>query len=565
MPRVPPYDEAQVREAPLSGGQQNPSATPELMGGAAAADQIAAGKAMLAASDAALQIQHQENLGKVQSADALYKEKLVDWKLQAKEKYQGDNADAMLPDFKEWHRQTVEEINKGFENDAQRATFEKVSGKNYNLSRAEFGTFVLGERAKSRKAAFEATTETEINLASVARTPEEVAERRGNLLKNIDAYAAANGIPQGGPVYQKLVDDRLTAFHAARIKNMVDGDYAGAKAYYEANKSEIKGTFRDDVAKWLKAGGEKAIMQRSGDDAIARGLTESEALAEAREKYKDPVERAAAEHGIVDRYGRDRQVREAQQRDAGDKAWKVYSQTGRLSSIPADVVAAMDGRDYESLKAHAEAKAKAGEKGIKTDIVTWAEVNDGIAAGSIKTTQDVLRYASKLSTADVKHFVEKVGRPDKVLESKIDKEEFEHFADKAGLKPFDPKKSEEERKALSDLKYKIDQRITERQAAVKRPLTPEERRDVMQRMVDDRVMTETFFPSDPKPTSMLTPDEMKTAYVWAKGKTGPVKVVLSKIPAEERAAIVAAARKHNVFPSEQEVAQAWLAKQEGRK
>ncbi len=80
------------------------------------------------------------------------------------------------------------------------------------------------------------------------------------------------------------------------------------------------------------------------------------------------------------------------------------------------------------------------------------------------------------------------------LEARIDKQDFDAIADRMGLKPFDPKKNEEERRALGELQYRVETLIDQQQRQLKRPLSRDEKQQLMQRELARTVTVDTWGP-----------------------------------------------------------------------
>lgn len=405
MPRVPTYDEFQVRGQPMPAVQQRSVASPGMFSGAA---ETSAGLARATgeAADALRKMEDQEDLYRSQEADALYKERLFDFQQKAHENYKGVNADQALPDFDEWHKKTVDEIGQNLKNDRQRSVFALNSTKNYNLGRSSLGNFVLSEKAKNRTAAFEATTRLEIDGAALATTPVEVSVRKGNLLANIDAYAASEGIPKQGPVYESLVSRQLSAFHAARVKTLLDDSATGYKQaaeYWKANKDEVRDAqTREMLDKYMATAGEVyegAAFVKREDIAL---LSEKDALTAADDAFKDhPKKLAHAKLAIRRKFTEERQVRDDAQRDAADQAYQIFADTKDLSRVPPSLLASMDREDRTALERLAATGGKA-----KTDPNTYYDLRTMAATRPEEfATVDLRRYFDRLDEADREKFI----------------------------------------------------------------------------------------------------------------------------------------------------------------
>lgn len=408
MPTVPTYDNFQVAQAPMPGVQQRSLASPEMLGGSAANLKQAA-NATGEVADSLRKMEDQEDLYRIQEADAAYKERLFDWQQQAKEKYKGTNADQLLPDFDEWHAKTVDELNSGLSTDKQRSVFALQATKNKNLGRTSMGQFVLSEKAKNRTAAYQATARLEIDGAAMASTDTEVAVRKGNLLSNLDAFAASEGIPKDGPAYTDMRTSQLSSFHAARMKALLDGGTVGyekASEYWKANRGEVQDAkTRESLEKIMETAAD--LYEGAGfikREDIAK-LDERDALTAAEDNFKDePRKLAHARQAIREKFAEERRVREGDQKDAADAAYQIFANTKSLSSIPPSVFARMDGKDRLALERLAESEAT-GKK-TKTDPNTYYDLREMASKRPDEfATLDLRRYFDRLDEADREKFI----------------------------------------------------------------------------------------------------------------------------------------------------------------
>lgn len=405
VPGLPQYSGLQVEARALKGGQQESIISPEMLN-AGAREQMRLGGSLQQAggglSAIAGKMQEQDNLQKVQSADALYKEKLQDFETDVKTNRVGVAADGISKDFEEWHQKTLGELSsKNLGNDAQRATFGTLANKNRLMARGGFADFELGEKRKVQKAAFSASLQTERDMGALAPTEGLALDRKLNIVKNIHAFSAAQQLPD--EQRQALISGELAGFHAARITSIVDKNPAGAMAYYTANQGEILDVkTRAQLEGVLKVGGLKIIAQNFADQVDATGLGEAEALKAARSKFKGEEEEAIV-HEIKTRFGEQSQARERGQKTASDAAWQAFSKRGRLGDIPAATLAAMDGRDLGAIKTHAQSLVEGRQ--AKTDPNVYYDLRK-LAAGEPAVFQslDLRRHLDKLSPADFREF-----------------------------------------------------------------------------------------------------------------------------------------------------------------
>lgn len=356
MPQVPTYDQSQVQPQALPSARQQSVASPSLFGERSA--QITqlgtaltqAGADFLSLETAA---QERDNLEKTQAAEAEYKRRMLDYQVQAQQNEIGAAAEGATKRFGEWHDKQIEEISRGLGNDAQRKVFSRIATTTGLAGRHEIATFEVSEKSKAGVAAYEASVANNINLGAIALTPESREYYRTRVENDTRAFAATRKM--GEDVSQRLLDMKLAEYHAHVIQNIVNkGDPLGAEAYFTANKGEILDVkLRESVEAVLKAGTVKEVAQRTATKLIADGVDEKAGLAKIRGTLHGDEQEAA----VIEwqgRWARDAAARERDQSTAADDAYGIYAKTGRMSAIPAGVIARLDGKVFLALKRDAQ-------------------------------------------------------------------------------------------------------------------------------------------------------------------------------------------------------------------
>lgn len=492
IPEMPTYDNFAVQAKPLGADvRQQRDTSPGLFeGNARQVGQLgnALNNVGQGVGEIVGQMQDQDNVAKVQAASAAYGEKLFEFTNEAKNSRVGVAAEGVTKDFEQWHDQTVTEIANGLGNDAQRRAFQVQAMKSRAMSRVDFGDFELTQKRKTQKATFDATLETERNLGAIAPTEGMALIRKENIVNNIHAFAAVQQLPD--VARQAIVDEQLAGFHAARVGQLVDKDYASAAAYYEANKGEIVDPkTRLAIEGTLKAGGLKKLAQGFADQVQALNVSESDALKVARQKYSGEEEDAVVGE-IKVRFSEQTQARERAQRDASDQAWKTFSQRGRLSDIPAPTLAAMDGKDVEALKAHARALAEGRQ--AKTDPGTYYDLRK-LAASDPASFQslDLRRYLDRLSPGDFKDFAKLQADGKGIKDAATLDAQLSNMHDQLGWGSNDREKKGTFDRAVTNA-------INEEQATRGKALNYEERQKIIDRMtVEGEVLSGHWYKADP--------------------------------------------------------------------
>jgi len=157
-------------------------------------------------------------------------------------------------------------------------------------------------------------------------------------------------------------------------------------------------------------------------------------------------------------------------------------------------------------------------------------------------------------TADLMRKRADLNNPEKISAATIDKEDFNLLADQAGLKPFDTKKSDIEKASLGRLQYAVEQRIYTEQVTKKRQLTRDEKRQMMQQEIDNKVFVDTFGRDKETSISLVEKDNLGKTYVKVDGK----EVYTSSIPATSRVMIIRQLRAVGRPVTEQAIAEVFV-------
>ena len=144
----------------------------------------------------------------------------------------------------------------------------------------------------------------------------------------------------------------------------------------------------------------------------------------------------------------------------------------------------------------------------------------------------------------------------------MDQDDFDHVAQGIGLRPFDPKKTEDEKSQLGELKYNVENRINAEQEQRKRLLTRDEKMQIMRETVDDKVMKHNMIMPDEKvPLVLLPKGAQANAYVMV----GNEKIKLSDVPPNFRAQAITQRRSMGLSTSEEAIARLWVQNRDKNK
>lgn len=355
MPRVPVVTPQEtLRPLPNAELRPAPSQLPEI---GAALEQAGAGL-----TDIAIQQQNQQNLERVQAAEAGLKDELRQFEASVSER-RGQNAWGVTGEAEKWWEDKTQDYMDGLENDAQREALRTTVAPLRDRSLTAIGNHESHERAIATEEATKASIAGSISLAaSHATDPEARDVARDDILKRIQALSLANGWSPERREFEVRKD--LTALHTEVLANLVDLDPAAARDYLDKHRGEIDGAKLDDLEQLVKRGTLRERAQAGADEIMAAGLTRTDALDRARRKYTGDV-RDEVVTRIRQRYAERDAARQQAEADAADQAWKIFADTGTVASLPTELVGRLDGRTLISLRKEEQARRDGSD--VSTD------------------------------------------------------------------------------------------------------------------------------------------------------------------------------------------------------
>lgn len=360
MPRVPRVDGPSVAQQPMNAGLVR-TVEPVINRQAADAARV------LEVTSA--EIQERADADELMRAEAEIKSRYLQWEGEAKQR-RGQQAWGVAKEAGEWWDTQGQEVGQTLTSPRARALFEREVSKNRGLSLGAFSGYEAGQRRESLDQSANASIVGAINLAAAnPQNLELLNATKADIVKRNQMRAKLNGwAPEMATAKEQ---EYLTSLHKQVLQGLVDRDPEAAKAYFAANKAEIAGVDHADIEKVLKVGMSARKAQSFADEVMAAGMSEADALAKARSQFEGEEEKDAVAE-IKTRFAERSTARERSQRDAADEAFGIYSRAGRLSAVPASVLARMDGRTILTLRqtAQADADRLAGRE-VKLPPTNW--------------------------------------------------------------------------------------------------------------------------------------------------------------------------------------------------
>jgi hypothetical protein len=501
MPSVPRYDAPQVAERALPGTAQTSVASSAMFGAQGEALKqtgIGIQKAGGEAAEIIGKMQDRENADAVFRAETALKSDYLSYDADVKTNRQGTFAKDVTVDTEKWWQDATQKHGGNLQNDAQRHLFEKRTASLRASALDHVSNFEATQRERAHNDSWAANKVGTINIAVTNPTLENVASATAEI-KRLNRYQAAR-IGATGEVVNALDLKDLTQLHSQVISNLATSNPAAATAYFAEHKGEMAGSSYDSVDKLLKTGNTRALSQTFADDVMARGMTEQDAVAAAREKlHGDDETHAVIE--IKTRFAERSNARERTQRDAADAAYGIYAKTGRLSAIPANVMSQLDGRVLLALKKDAQHAAEGTAP--KTDWEKYYALRrqalDDPAAFARRDLRQDFGYLGRGEREGLIDLQTKTSKPEELREVQTLDTQIGATIRPLGLKPAEAAMAENAIRAAIDVEQKSGNA----------KLKPADRQKVIDRMlIEGEVLSGSIWKNDPnKRMYEVTPAE----------------------------------------------------------
>lgn len=304
-------------------------------------------QATQAASDIAIMQQRQRNADRLFQVEAELGDAYRKFETQQQER-KGQNAWGITDDAAEWWAEAAPRFEDTLENDAQKRLFQESVAKMRGTSLDAFSSYESAQRRASLEESGKAAILSAIDFgASNFGNPDAIVGARKDITERVEALASLNGWSQERADAE--LAENLTTLHEQVLQNMVDEDPAGAKEYYAEHEHEIRGSARDTIKDAIETGEVATAGQQGADEIFSAEMSETEALAAARKKYKGK-ERDEVVRRLKVRYDEQRIIKNEDQSRANDEAWAVFERTGSTARIPPTTVARMDKRLLSSMR-----------------------------------------------------------------------------------------------------------------------------------------------------------------------------------------------------------------------
>ncbi|MCL4183087.1 MAG: hypothetical protein KJ011_06535 [Burkholderiaceae bacterium] len=301
-----------------------------------------------------LKMQDEDDLIAITSAETVLKdrarEKSIEWQSR-----RGANAIGATDEVAAWYRDEAVKAGEGL-NERQRRVFDRTTAKLRESSLNSISMHEQRERESATVDAAQASIVGSINFAvENANDPTAAAQAQADILTRV----AAVGVTLGWSPERADVERRK---HVSQLHTQVIGRIAvdspeRAEEYLAKHEQLMDPGTVTKLREGLKHTTAMRSAQSFADEVVAAGMGESDALAEARERFHGEDEKIAVAE-VKMRFAEKRAATEQVQREARDTAWDAYAQSNSLGAVPAAVWEATGGKDVVNLREYAAARAE---------------------------------------------------------------------------------------------------------------------------------------------------------------------------------------------------------------
>lgn len=533
MPRVPTYDGPQVQSAVSPSAYQ---ADIDVTRG-----QRALASGLGQASDALGRIQERSDQDSAFATEAKIKTDWLTYESQLRENRKGRDAATYDADVDQWWKDAAQTYAKDLTPGARRLISRSLTTSQVQ---AVAGAKAYKEQQlnASADASYKSAQTLSVNEASTIGTEDAAIKAEADMAqKRADRARLMGWTPE-----QTKADEISwnSSLYATVVQKQMRADPAAAQAIYDRNKSKIGA----DQQAQLEAG----LQQTSA--ALDAGNAATEIWGSIGPKaYGQPVDLAAMEDAARERFKGDptRQkgaIAEIRQRAEAFNASEREVQAAGVNSVyrmldsgtPMSRVRAsaewqsIPGQEQDRILAQMESRAatranraasesarnlselqRRDKLSVLQNADQYLEYSDPDRLGAMTRDQvRALRPTFGLEgTEQLLNRWDSLQKSGAKVEARIDAEDFNHIADTMGLSPYRAN-TEDKKRSLGELKFKVEQLIDQAQQNKKAPLTRDEKMALMQTEIARTVtVNPTFGFRRDVPVIQLSKDDLKDVEV----------------------------------------------------
>lgn len=518
MATVPVSTGPRLREAPLQGGYQAPVDTSQQRDLAAGAERAAQGY---------LAYQQRADQDLAFATEAKIKGDWINYESQLREARKGRDAASIDVETDQWWKDAAGKYGADLTPGAQRLISRSLTTSQLQ---AVAGAKAYKEQQlnASAEASYKSAQAVAINEAATIGSEQAAIKALADMNQKRTERAALMGWTPEQTKANALVES--SALHSVMVQKLMRSDPAAAQVYFDKYKGEIGAEQQAALEHGLQQtsaalDGNKAaegIWSQMGPKNDGQPVELDKMEAAAREQFKgDPVRQKNA-------------IAEIQQRAAAFNAGERERTAGKINTVMA---AYSKGAGLAQLQTMPEFQALPGKEQAQIqdhirdrNHMLWAQGIEDQAR--LQRLQEQKAFPAFLQYSDpavlttmsrdqvaalqplignqlTEHLAQKwdaLQKPQAKLEAKMDTEDFNHVADQLGLNPFKAN-TEDKKRQLGELKYRVEQMINVAQVAKKGALTRDEKNAIMREEMSRTVTVNGWFTNDTVPVIQLTPKQ----------------------------------------------------------
>lgn len=533
MPRVPSYNGPQVRSTSLEGGfQQGIEVTQARQLGASLAN----------VSEGADRIGLRDDSQAAFDAEARLKADWLQTDADLRKRYRGANVDGYQAEADKFWADAPGKYGEALSPRAKQIASRSLTAARLQASGSAL-SYINTEKERAQDESFVAAKSVEIQTALTDGRPEAIGAAREQLRQKNAMQGALKG--WSAEQLQAANTHDTSVLHVGALTKLMQTDPAAAKLYFEANRGEMTAEAQASVSTKIEtvtaaADGEKTagdVWQRLGPKGDGQPVELDKMEAAARDAYpNDPTRQKAAIADLRERataFNSAEKERTASNTNAVMLAQSKGAGLQQLTRMPEFL--ALPGAEQAKIRQHVEdrqyalmlranasdarseaAAARAERELERKSFGAYLEYSDpaNLATMTRDQVQALVPVLGRQNTAHLVTRWDGLQKADGKLAATIDKQDFDHVADQFGFKPF-AKKTDEEKAALGELQYRVEQLIDTAQQAKKAPLTRQEKNELMRGELARTVTVDPgwFSSNRETPVLALKPDEIARVVV----------------------------------------------------
>jgi hypothetical protein len=540
MATVPSSRGPQVRTQPLQYAPQQAARSDAAFGGVQGRQLEALGQGAQQFAVAMERAANTRAQAEAFEADSKIANDWIQWDDEARTRFRGQNVGGYAAEAKAWWAKAVNAHAGSLSEDAK-SMLEKSITQRRLRALDSVGSFTAVERERHADEAYVADVGATIRFGLRTGTPDSTIEEVRNRVAGV-------GLRKGWTTDQiegELVR-QLNPMHEAVLRNLIQsGNSRMATTYLEKHKDGLTEQLKTKMVDIVREASENETAENAAEEAWTalgpRGDNDPVKLFDMEQRIRGALKGKPEAMGKAIASLRQRaqaiNTQQAETKAANVSAvWKMLDGGGSLGQVTRSPEwMALGGTEQRGIRRDIEAEAatrasrQASEAAREVSALQRNEQLNLLRNADEYLTATDPNTLSKMSRAQVEALRGRFGteatkqllakwdelrKPGKLIEAKMDKQDFDTVADSLGLKPY-ASKSESESRKLGQLQYRVEQLIDQHQTEGKRPLTRQEKSELMRQEMARTVVVDGFWSDSTVPVIQLSTEQAARVVVPA--------------------------------------------------